>query len=96
MAAAVKEIKRVLRPGGEARIIVYNRHSLHNWFSQVLGNGILRGKLLKERSMAGVRSASVEVSSTDARPLVDVYSRKELGNMLGEIVVRVKMLDTRI
>ncbi len=92
MPAAVREIKRVLRPGGEARIIVYNRHSLHYWFSQVLGNGILRGKLLKERSMAGVLSSTVEVSSAGSRPLVDVYSPKELRRMLedsGFIDVRV-------
>jgi ubiquinone/menaquinone biosynthesis C-methylase UbiE len=82
MPAALREIRRVLRPGGEARIIVYNRRSYHYWLNQVLWLGIARGRLLRERSMAGVLSGSVERSSIGARPLVRVYSPPTLRRML--------------
>ena len=84
MPAALREVCRVLRPGGEARIIVYNRSSLHYWFNQVLYFGILRGGLLRERSMAGVLSTGVEYSSVGARPLVRVYSPRQLRRMLSD------------
>lgn len=33
MSAALAEIRRVLRPAGEATIVVYNKSSLHLWFN---------------------------------------------------------------
>ena len=80
--SALRAINRVLAPGGEARIILYNRRSLHYWLHQVLWQGVLRGGLVRERSMAGVLSAGVEVSSIDARPLVRVYSPPEVRTLL--------------
>jgi ubiquinone/menaquinone biosynthesis C-methylase UbiE len=82
MPAALREIRRVLVPGGEARIIVYNRNSFHYWLTQVLYQGVLRGGLVTERSMAGVLSRGVEYSSIGARPLVNVYSPRQLRTML--------------
>jgi ubiquinone/menaquinone biosynthesis C-methylase UbiE len=82
MPAALREIRRVLVPGGEARIIVYNRRSFHYWLSQVLLQGVLRRQLLEEGSMEGVLSANTEVSSIGARPLVRVYSAPQLQRML--------------
>jgi ubiquinone/menaquinone biosynthesis C-methylase UbiE len=82
MAAALRELLRVLRPGGEARIIVYNRNSFHYWLTQVLWLGVLHRQLLEERSMAGVLSRGVEYSSIGARPLVNVYSPTTLQRML--------------
>lgn len=82
MSAALREIKRVLRSAGEARIIVYNKTSFHYWIEQVLSQGILHGKLLREGSMAGVLSASVERTSVNARPLVRVYTPRQLRAML--------------
>lgn len=71
---ALGEIWRVLRPGGQARVILYNRNSFHYWLTQVAYRGILRGGLLRERSMAGVLSRGVEYTHIGARPLVRVYS----------------------
>lgn len=80
--AALREICRVLRPGGQARIIVYNRNSLHYWCNQVLGHGLVRGGLLRERSMAGVLSGGVEFSTIGARPLVRVYTRRQVQHLM--------------
>ena len=82
MPAALREVRRVLRPGGDARIVVYNRDSLHYWVNQVLFHGILCRELLHERSMAGVLSAGVERSSVGARPLVRVYSARRLRGLM--------------
>jgi ubiquinone/menaquinone biosynthesis C-methylase UbiE len=79
---ALTEIHRVLRPGGEAQIVVYNRNSLHYWFNQVLYAGILQRGLLQERSMAGVLSRNVEFSQVGARPLVRVYSPRQVRRAL--------------
>jgi ubiquinone/menaquinone biosynthesis C-methylase UbiE len=84
MPAALREIHRVLRPGGRATVIVYNRDSLHYWVHQVLTRGVLMGGLIRERNMAGVLSSGVEYSSIDARPLVRVYSRRQLRRMMQE------------
>jgi ubiquinone/menaquinone biosynthesis C-methylase UbiE len=78
LPGALREIRRVLRPGGEARIIVYNRNSLHFWIQQVLYDGILLRGLLQERSIANLLSRNVEHSSIGARPLVRVYSPRQM------------------
>jgi ubiquinone/menaquinone biosynthesis C-methylase UbiE len=82
MDAALREIHRVLLPSGEATVIVYNRRSFHYWIQQVVHEGLMERKLLAERSMEGVLSSGVEVSSIGARPLVRVYSPGRLRRML--------------
>jgi len=82
MGAALNEIHRVLRPDGRATVLVYNRNSIHYWFQQLLVHGILTGKLLRERSMANLLSATVERSSIGARPLVRTYTRGALRDLL--------------
>lgn len=80
--AALREIARVLRPGGEARIVVYHRGSLHYWLTQVGWFGLLHGDLRREGSMEGVLSRRVEFSGVGARPLVRAYTRRELSALL--------------
>jgi len=84
MLAALNEIRRVLTPGGEARVIVYNRNSFHYWLTQVLYEGVLRAGLLRERSMAGILSRGVEYTSIGARPLVRVYSPRQLRQLVAQ------------
>jgi SAM-dependent methyltransferase len=95
ISSALAEIARVLRPGGEARLIVYNRNSFHYWLTQVLYRGVLRGELLREKSMEGVLSRGVEYSHIGARPLVRVYSAAEVRRMLLRVGFRTIAIGVR-
>lgn len=45
---AIAEMRRVLKPGGVCRIMVYNRRSARYLLYGVLVQGVLRGRLLRE------------------------------------------------
>jgi SAM-dependent methyltransferase len=76
-AGAIREVHRVLRSGGTAKVMLYHRNSLNYWGDIVLRRGVVRGDFLRGQSVAEIMSRIVEFSSHDARPLVKVYSRKE-------------------
>ncbi len=93
--AAVREIYRVLRPGGLARVMLYHRGSLAYWLQLVLRYGILKGEFLRRASIADIMSKYVEINQGGGRPLVKVYSRKEarqLFSMFAEIDIKVEQL----
>jgi ubiquinone/menaquinone biosynthesis C-methylase UbiE len=93
ISAALREIRRVLTHGGEARVILYNRNSFHYWLTQVAYRGILRGELLRERSMAAVLSSGVEYTHIGARPLVRVYSPGQARRLMQEAGFRDVRVD---
>jgi len=74
---AVRELHRVLRPEGLARVMLYHRNSLYYWTEIVLHRGVLRGHFLRGHSPEEIMSRYVEYSEHDARPLVKVYSRRQ-------------------
>lgn len=82
MPAALREIHRVLRPGGRMTVIVYNRRSIHYWLHQVAYYGLARRRLFRERSMGRVLETTVESGSEDTRPLVCVYSPARMRSTL--------------
>ncbi|MDP3716191.1 MAG: methyltransferase domain-containing protein [Acidobacteriota bacterium] len=73
----VAEIRRVLKPGGKAIVMMYAEHSVHYWRELVGALGLDRD-LLKNHSIAEIMSRYVEVSQNDARPLVKVYTAARL------------------
>ena len=75
-AKAIEEIYRVLMPGGTAMVMLYHRHSLYYWGRLFFWFGLLRGELWR-KSMAEILRERVEYSTSNARPLVKVYSRGE-------------------
>ena len=74
---AIREVHRVLRPGGIAKIMLYHRNSWNYWVDIVLRHGVLRAGFLRGESAEQIMSRVVEFSDHDARPLVKVYSRRE-------------------
>ena len=73
----VAEIKRVLRPGGKAIIMMYAEDSLHYWLKLVWQLGLNEKRLLRQ-SMHDIMSETVEITANDAKPLVKVYTRRRL------------------
>jgi len=73
----VREIRRVLKPGGRAIVMVYAENSLHYWWGVFWSTALKKG-LLGQFSMGEIMSRSVEISANDARPLVKVYTRRRL------------------
>ena len=73
----VQEIRRVLKPGGKAIVMMYAEHSVHYWREMVGTLGLDRD-LLKNHSMGEIMSRYVEISQNDARPLVKVYTSSRL------------------
>ena len=71
----VGEIRRVLRPGGRAIIMLYAEESLYYWRKVVWRSGVKEG-LLDRVSMGEIMSRQVERSANDARPLVKVYTKR--------------------
>jgi glycosyltransferase involved in cell wall biosynthesis/ubiquinone/menaquinone biosynthesis C-methylase UbiE len=79
----VREMYRVLRPGGRAIVMVYAESSLAYWRSLVLWEA-LRTEALLTRSMGDVLSRTVEMTDNDARPLVKVYTRASVRKLFRE------------
>ncbi len=79
-AQVVAEIRRVLKPGGRAIIMVYAENSWHYWYQLVTKIGIQQQEL-PLRSMGWIMSGTVEISEHGQRPLVKVYTKKRLREM---------------
>lgn len=88
MPAALREVRRVLRPGGQTRIIVYNRASIWYWLGMILQEGVVRGHLLRLRNLDDLASQTVERTTVGARPLVKFYTPWRLRAMLRAIGLR--------
>ena len=92
---AVREVHRVLRPGGLARVMLYHRGSVAYWGDIILRHGLLRGELLRGDSPEEIMSRYVEVNESGGRPLVKVYSRREarkLFSMFRVVKIQVEQL----
>jgi 2-polyprenyl-3-methyl-5-hydroxy-6-metoxy-1,4-benzoquinol methylase len=93
-AGAVREIHRLLRPGGEARVMLYHRASIGYW-QMILLHGVFRGELMQGKSPADIMSKHVEVNEGGGRPLVKTYTRREareLFSMFRDVKVQVDQL----
>jgi O-antigen/teichoic acid export membrane protein/SAM-dependent methyltransferase len=91
---AIEEIRRVLRPGGQAIVMLYNRSSLYYWGSIFLKHGLLRGEIFGS-SLSDIMSRRVEYSEVGATPLVKAYTHAEarkLFSLFDECRIQVRQL----
>ena len=76
----VREIRRVLKPGGKAIVMVYAEHSFHYWYRLVWEQGV-KHDMLRTYSIGEIMSRRVEITKNDARPLVKVYTARSLRHL---------------
>jgi ubiquinone/menaquinone biosynthesis C-methylase UbiE len=79
----VDQIHRLLKPGGEAIIMVYAKHSWNYWFQDVYRLWWKQG-LRKTMTMAEILSSHTEHSPNGARPLVKVYTASQCRKLFGK------------
>lgn len=94
-AGAIRELHRLLKPGGTAKVMIYHKNSLNYWGEMMLHRGVLRGELLRGRSPEEIMSTWVEYSEHGGRPLVKAYTREqahELFREFREIRIEVEQL----
>jgi glycosyltransferase involved in cell wall biosynthesis/ubiquinone/menaquinone biosynthesis C-methylase UbiE len=90
----IKEMYRVLKPGGRAIVMVYAENSLHYWIKLVGNLGLIKGEI-QDCSMGEIMSRHVEISENNAKPLVKVYTRRRLKRMFQEFV-NIQILQRQI
>jgi len=90
----VDEIYRVLKPGGTAIVMFYAENSLHYWWKLVWEIGLERGQLL-QHSMGDIMSSKVEITENEARPLVKVYTKRQLRAMFSRFA-RVRIYQRQL
>ena len=91
---AVSEVKRVLRPGGRAVVMLYNRNSLRR-LRMRLGSRI-RGQRPDDEEMRRVYDSNLE---GEAAPTTEYTSRREAKRLFGDcsqVRVRSENFDTEI
>ncbi len=94
-AGAIREIHRVLRPAGQARVMLYHRGSLNYWGQVILRHGVLHEELLRGNTPRDIMSKYVEFNESGGRPLVKVYSRRQarkLFSMFREAKLQIEQL----
>lgn len=74
-AAGVSEVHRVLRPGGRALVMIYNRRSYRQMKSALKSlPGRLRGRLADDEEMRGSYDRNIE---GEAAPATEYFSKRE-------------------
>ena len=82
----VREIWRVLKPGGRVIVMVYAENSIYYWRNLVWSIGINVGQLRKY-SMGEILSRTVDCNGDGApRPLVKVYTKERLCSLFSDFV----------
>jgi ubiquinone/menaquinone biosynthesis C-methylase UbiE len=72
---AIAEVYRVLKPGGQAVIMLYCKSSWHYWVNMVIGVGILRGKLITGSNWLGRATEwGGKKQQTVANPITRCYT----------------------
>jgi ubiquinone/menaquinone biosynthesis C-methylase UbiE len=80
--AVMREIRRVLKPGGKCLIALYHRYSLFHLF-MVLVRGILMGRIFRLGYSGLMATIEGGADGVTTKPYVKVYSRKEAKKLLG-------------
>ena len=72
-----KEIQRVCKPGGTIGLMVYNRHSIYNFWNVIFLRGILRAELL-DKTILQLQSENTDGVEFGGNPHTTYWSRKDI------------------
>jgi len=79
---AIEEVLRVLKPGGDAVIMLYCKNSWHYWINMVFFVGILKGKLLSGRNWLGRATEwGGKDKQTIENPITRCYTATGIGQL---------------
>ncbi len=87
------EIHKILKPRGEFWLTLYHKNSVFYRFSVCLWNHILKGGFWK--LTLHERRSRIEYTTSDAKPIVNVYSRREVQRLLQEAQFSIEFLECR-
>ena len=84
-AAAIAELRRVLKPGGLAVVMLYCKSSINYWVTLWLGYGLLRGGLRRGVDRLGARTewAGGAAPATE-NPITRCYTRSGIETLFAE------------
>lgn len=87
-ARCVAEVRRVLKPGGRAVIMLYSRHSANYWLS-IVPRGILFGGVFRwpEAEWVGRVTEGTPRHGTTRNPITRVYSARALRRLFSAFTV---------
>jgi ubiquinone/menaquinone biosynthesis C-methylase UbiE len=88
---AFQEVFRVLRPGGEFVVLLYNKRSV--FYAGVTLIHLATGAFLKQT--LAERRSKIETTEANAAPIVNVFSRKEIANLLASERFTIKSIVCR-
>ena len=83
LKASLREIHRVLKPGGEALIGLYHRNSWFFWVQTFFVNGLLKLGFIRKGWRGVLSEIEFRRNPDSARPLVRVYSRRQVARVFG-------------
>ncbi|MET4203041.1 class I SAM-dependent methyltransferase [Bradyrhizobium sp. LA6.12] len=89
---ALLEIRRVLKPRGEMTILMYHRYSV--FYLGVLLTHLVSGRIFRE-SLTDRRSRIEATASSEAKPIVNVYSTAELAALLKSSGFEIRRIAVR-
>ncbi len=94
MEQAFSEVYRVLKGNGKFYVILYHKNSIFYWAKLFLLDHILRLGFLKMNFKD--RVSMIEYTTSNAKPLVNVYSKKEVKTILKNVGFSVLDKDIKV
>lgn len=79
---AIYEIHRVVKPGGEIIIMLYNKNSVFFWWDIVFIEGIILMNFFRESVRD--RLSRIEYTTSGAKPLVRIYTKKQVKRLFNK------------
>ncbi len=91
VALGISEIRRVLRPGGQAMVMLYNRHSYRNMVTmpaRMLRHGALHNRAKREQFERATYDANTEGTEAPATVFTSVAQARRLFSGWSDVRVR--------